>query len=1032
MTRTPAGPCPGPSSPHSPFVMGFGNPAEAHRSPPQPPMQGHRPPAPPSGPYRCHGHVAVAVPGRGNRMPPPPTDSRGTSVYPFGGPTDGQTPSVGCANGTITVGRLVNSMLFVDIANGISNWRDKGDVRAVISPIGNNHQAAFQPFYLADPNYSYRYDNTDGSLGGSNWAVAMLPPTPADDSAFKVAVGYSHMTAQYRGVPLQGLPMFRLPSSLIPSSSNEAYVPQPAFVADQESTQLEGSPAHKYAKPGRQAAPPPGQEALCLPAHKIAPWPRASVRQGNEVSIKDLVFAVSGHKPSPLGNSLLLCDATDQQNTVLTIWPTEPPFGTSVEYEIERKTPILDPYTNLVAIPVKNLQTNVTSWFVLDFQDPLSPKTVHEEKGLCANGGFSQGILYGQCGAGIIAKEVVKALGRPGGSPCSLDFSEDYEYEDEGYGIGIAMDWDVDLRDGLDFDRPQEDRKYTFWVNDDYDGKSAEGEDDFEGTGMVKNCDDDVINTVRDLEDFSRLHVRIDPRLREKAGVTYSLRFDPLGAEDGEGGSDAATPSINIFAAVDPSPGYLTDTAKAGAQVELGNRKDRKMPITVGHNDVQIPAEAIKKDEERERGDGEDEDVIPFIFEGKSPGKGRLVLTAKMIDKPLAEASLELELADIAEFYEKYVVEGIGGTDFVAGNDRPVGPAQRAYQPETSDYVLYVHGWNMADWEKDRWAETVFKRLYWQGHRGHVGCFQWPTREVDLTKALGDEPVFGYNESEFRAYQSGQVLARRLERLIGEGKKVHILAHSMGNVVVGQALKDMRTANGKIQNYIATQAAVSAHMYDNTVPEMGLINKGPNTTSDLFGHFYDGTPVYEPYLRSAGGKVEGGMYNYYNERDFALTYWRINNWAKPWLPVVEVGTLWGSPIKTEGYSCTRLHSGVELFDPGNETFHRQYRVILPVIVPPLIFSFKVPLRLEKDTFEILAHCVKSRSDALGAVPGNINGWVGEGVDLRDSKYNFNDTRYSHSKQFRSNVAEVWNYWTQVMTHFKLPGGDSEDGADHKE
>ena len=31
------------------------------------------------------------------------------------------------------------------------------------------------------------------------------------------------------------------------------------------------------------------------------------------------------------------------------------------------------------------------------------------------------------------------------------------------------------------------------------------------------------------------------------------------------------------------------------------------------------------------------------------------------------------------------------------------------------------------DPNKDRFAETAFKRLYWQGYQGRFGSFRWPT-----------------------------------------------------------------------------------------------------------------------------------------------------------------------------------------------------------------------------------------------------------------------------------------------------------------
>ena len=29
--------------------------------------------------------------------------------------------------------------------------------------------------------------------------------------------------------------------------------------------------------------------------------------------------------------------------------------------------------------------------------------------------------------------------------------------------------------------------------------------------------------------------------------------------------------------------------------------------------------------------------------------------------------------------------------------------------------------------EKDQFAETAYKRLFWQGYRGRFGVFEWPT-----------------------------------------------------------------------------------------------------------------------------------------------------------------------------------------------------------------------------------------------------------------------------------------------------------------
>jgi pimeloyl-ACP methyl ester carboxylesterase len=575
--------------------------------------------------------------------------------------------------------------------------------------------------------------------------------------------------------------------------------------------------------------------------------------------------------------------------------------------------------------------------------------------------------------------------------------------------VSIAMDWDASGNDDLDFDRPQEQKKYTFWVNNDVDGPAGIkvypphpgfGEDDHP-KGTI-NCDDNIINTLRDLEDFSKLHIKIDDSIKNREGVTYWLRFAPAG-------SGGPAPSINLFSAVDGTTNYLKDKNIATQQVEYpsdgffdidGNwiyttyGGSRLKLLTVESTDIQIPDSAIIKNG----------DITPFIFEGKAKGKGNLIFTAKQNDIPIAESSLELALADITEFYDKYVVKTVSeDSDIVKSEDEikdnTIEPEGRPYSPETSDYILYVHGWNMEGWEKDRWAETVFKRLYWQGYRGHVGSFQWPTYEekpldnIDIGLPHIVKYLSSYNPSEYRAYQSGRALARRLEKLIDDGKKVHIIAHSMGNVVVGQALRELGEGY-KIQNYIATQAAIAAHMYDNTVPGLGS-DEIEITTPNLYGYYFNGTSKDLPYLDSVWDKVEKDkngvprMFNYFNVDDWALKRWLDNN----------KGTLLtsGKPDIDHDYNYI---GDLDSYWPD-------------ITSDAFVSKINGILRIPQDRFEIFAYCIRTRSNPLGAEGGLVKGFTK--FDLKN--LGFDEWNYSHSKQFRSNIVDEWNYWKQVIEHF---------------
>ncbi|NLG15417.1 MAG: hypothetical protein GX561_14590 [Lentisphaerae bacterium] len=64
------------------------------------------------------------------------------------------------------------------------------------------------------------------------------------------------------------------------------------------------------------------------------------------------------------------------------------------------------------------------------------------------------------------------------------------------------------------------------------------------------------------------------------------------------------------------------------------------------------------------------------------------------------------------------------------------------------------------------------------------------------------------------------------------------------------------------------------------------------------------------------------------------------------------------------------------------------------------------LVIPDDRFEIFSKIAESRSRALGQVPA-VNGF-GTTRNLQDLGYG--DDRYSHSREFRSNVADEWMFW----------------------
>jgi hypothetical protein len=538
--------------------------------------------------------------------------------------------------------------------------------------------------------------------------------------------------------------------------------------------------------------------------------------------------------------------------------------------------------------------------------------------------------------------------------------------------IRIAFDGN---RDGkIKFDDP-EDRKYTFWVNEDHDveyvtanlsGGTTSEYDDMLNT-MVSDADDDVTNSLRDLEDFAPLHVQMDKharqvikRLQDPAAplpkFTYHLQLK---------NTNGANPSINLFEAVgDETMQYLEDLKTAENQIA------KKKTVTVdAANEANLLTATLK-----------DEDVTKFIFEGKTNGIGDLTITLKSDGVFVDDNAVKLDLKPISWFYDKYQAT----YDDASKSVLPAYTTRKAeYQPRDNDYVFYVHGWNMSSGEdeKERWAETMFKRLWWQGYSGRVGLFSWPTLEGGLT----------FDESEFRAWNSSEafknvLLSSDMQKYQG---KIRILGHSMGGIVSGETINKL-PGPGIVKSYIATQAALSSHFFDNTQNETSWASAtNIVSTPNVYGYYFSGTATSsnKPYLINSLKKAE--FINYYNENDYALTAgalgyfgWEMNNMTKP--------------DSAFGYGYEKSL---------NQYFHQ------PLLsVRELVF--------EADRYEIFSRITQSRVKALGATTHAIDGFTSNmNKDLSLLKYN--GEHYSHSKQFRSTITDEWGYWSNVMTDFEL-------------
>lgn len=555
-------------------------------------------------------------------------------------------------------------------------------------------------------------------------------------------------------------------------------------------------------------------------------------------------------------------------------------------------------------------------------------------------------------------------------------------------------------------DLTSSDQPFRFWSNDDNDelktytwGESVipnffppgyispgaiplpvfyeQEQDDLAVTSATEDWKDDSPDCARDLEDFARLQVYI-------GGLHEAVRSGQIIIGVKWGSVTRANPSIRLHRHAESTggTGYLFNTDTVNAQLNLSAIEgiaqvvDETNYLVSGTDIVRLPSRWFSTlSEQNPR--------LNLLFEGGQVGTGELRL---VLLKKEGESYVEigegpgvwLDIRKPNEFVERFSCGDDHLGDVVAVHRHSSSATFAApTKDEEKDYVLYVHGYNMAEFEKQRWIETTYKRLYWLGYKGRVGGFSWPCAQ--------SAPQF--DPSEEKAWHSAAQLKSHLANLKAHGYRVHVIAHSQGNVVTGEALRQWaaerhKKADGSpdplVRTYIASHAAVAASCYKENVPLMP--NPGQETP-DVYGIY---PPTSLPYFDGSAMSGAASRYvNFYNPVDFALTSasgngfsWETDQRWKPTAPYLYLG----------GFQKLTLLGFKTLSFPG-------------------------------DRFEIFSYAAEAKSKALGTMP---TGGVFTSFTNLQSNQQYGPEHIYHSGQFRASMATRYQYWDGVLTEIGLP------------
>jgi pimeloyl-ACP methyl ester carboxylesterase len=535
-------------------------------------------------------------------------------------------------------------------------------------------------------------------------------------------------------------------------------------------------------------------------------------------------------------------------------------------------------------------------------------------------------------------------------------------------------------------DNTSQDAPFRFWCNDDNDGlPNSEG--DVVGPSSPDH-EDGVIQTARDLEDFTRLWIKFDAFQKEISEGTYSIGLKWKKA--------TGSPSIKLYKSTDTngSDSYLKDEGAALKQI---SGKDTEAIGTVaGETSLILPKDLWSGSSGQEK--------LCLLFEGSQEGMGRLVLTIEKSDgTEIGEGpGVWLDLKNIKKMYQR--------VDSATAHPWDNVPFEPDPHEDRMNAIVFVHGWRMSPEGAGNFAETFYKRLWHRGFRGRFAAFHWDTWWHDgasewltLGGSAIDAYLAHYNDSEYTAWHAAAALKNFVDELSFENK--NLAAHSMGNIVAGEALRKGMA----VKNYALMQAAVPAACYDEDEQRIKQTTQYVYRAGPLFFAMWDSpTPDNDadPTTRNLAYRgtftnVGSNLINFCQPQDYATSFaWEINNdQTKP--PLYQGET-------PNASLCFNFE-----YDPNGQPDKKLWKFAISALYPTYYITYKP---------EAMAYGCRTWGKAVGA-ESRTEGSIDESVDLSSSSYNlpgessgFGD---EHSGQFRANIQQLRPFYNQILTQFDI-------------
>jgi hypothetical protein len=296
------------------------------------------------------------------------------------------------------------------------------------------------------------------------------------------------------------------------------------------------------------------------------------------------------------------------------------------------------------------------------------------------------------------------------------------------------------------------------------------------------------VDGVRDLIDFFPLHLDLKYVLEVLPSDAYkyvlkheqeTLKFFEYPAALIDGSDSENAPDSHL---------------RNIAQARIFKEKNLKLASTQGVELSAVMLEALK--------DGEGIILCETVWKGEQPLV--LEIIKKSGNNSVAQIEFPMSVTTVQDMYRKKYFspndpEGKSGENYAMPGSPPNWPDEE----RNGKHFIFVHGYNVSASQSQGWHAEMFKRLYWSGSNAMFTGITWLGNESQIGTVSLD-----YWDNVLNAFQTSKDVAAFVNVMSG---KKSIAAHSLGNMVVGSAIKDHGLS---VENYFMIDAAVALEAYE--------------------------------------------------------------------------------------------------------------------------------------------------------------------------------------------------------------------------